>query len=273
MTAAATPSDVDTTLRAQLPSAAATLVVALPLAWLLWLSGAVPLHLAACGDGAVSCSSCNRRGPCCCAQRTPATWARWQPGCSASSRPPWRSMRLLHRFSSWRAPRSRSGQRWSSLSGFVFHRRAGAGRPMRANELVALLVCGVATVLWCRGIAAAPEALAHHHMLTGWIDYFIHGGVISHFGDPLARQQQSIDLVGFAALVLSQRVVPPAGGLRRAARSSGAAACDVGVASARILHHVRGGLRAGRGARRTGGRSGGGRRLDACARCVELWTA
>jgi hypothetical protein len=73
--------------------------------------------------------------------------------------------------------------------------------------------------------------------------------------------------------VLSQRVVPPASGPRRAARSSGAAACDVGVASARILHDVRGRLRAGRGARRTGGRSGGGRRLDACARCVELWTA
>jgi hypothetical protein len=198
LTAAATPSDVDPALRAQLPSAAATLVVALPLSWLFWLSGAVPLYLAAAamvlfvlivqsaGTLLLRAAHASDMG----------ALAAWVLGIFATA------MAVYVLAASFQLLASTAFAIWAAVVvalGFVFHRRAGAGKPMQANELVALLVCGVATVLWCRGIAAAPEALAHHHMLTGWIDYFIHGGVISHFCDPLARQQQSIDLVGFAA--------------------------------------------------------------------------
>jgi hypothetical protein len=181
-----------------LQPAAATLVVALPLSWLFWLSGTVPLHVAAAAMVLFvlivqSAGSLLSRAALASDMGAPAAWVL---GIFATA------MAVYGLAASFQLLASTAFAIWATVVvalGFVFRRHAGAGRPMQGNELVALLVCGAATVLWCRRVAAAPEVLAHQHVLTAWIDYFIHGGVISYFGDPLARQQQSIDLVGFAA--------------------------------------------------------------------------
>ena len=66
-----------------------------------------------------------------------------------------------------------------------------------ARELPGLLLCAAVTLLWCRHSAEAPAVLARTGVLPVWIDYVLHGGVISGFGDPLAQGRQSIDLAGF----------------------------------------------------------------------------
>jgi hypothetical protein len=42
------------------------------------------------------------------------------------------------------------------------------------------------TVMWCREVAQAPARLVRDNVLYGWVDYFVHGGIISQFGDSLA---------------------------------------------------------------------------------------
>lgn len=64
------------------------------------------------------------------------------------------------------------------------------------RELVGVALCGVVTLLWCHHSAAAPAILSRTGVLPVWIDYFIHGGMISSFGDPLAQGAQSIELAG-----------------------------------------------------------------------------
>ena len=71
----------------------------------------------------------------------------------------------------------------------VVIRRKEVGRAVRcvaASDLIALLVCGGVTYMWCSNIADAPELLSREGTLYAWIDHFIHGGVISSFGDPRA---------------------------------------------------------------------------------------
>jgi hypothetical protein len=53
------------------------------------------------------------------------------------------------------------------------------------------------TLLWCHHSAGAPATLSRAGVLPVWIDYYIHGGVISGFGDALAYGRQSIDLADF----------------------------------------------------------------------------
>lgn len=78
---------------------------------------------------------------------------------------------------------------------------AGRARLWRARidsrELPGILLCAAVTLLWCRHSAEAPAVLARTGVLPVWIDYVLHGGVISGFGDPLAQGRQSIDLAGF----------------------------------------------------------------------------
>ncbi len=66
------------------------------------------------------------------------------------------------------------------------------------RELFGILLCAAVTLLWCRHTAEAPAVLARTGVLPVWIDYVLHGGVISGFGDALAHGRQSIDLAGFA---------------------------------------------------------------------------
>ena len=65
------------------------------------------------------------------------------------------------------------------------------------RELVGIVLCGAVTLLWCHHSASAPATLARLGVLPLWIDYMIDGGLISSFGDPLARGAQSIELAGF----------------------------------------------------------------------------
>ena len=65
------------------------------------------------------------------------------------------------------------------------------------RELAGLVLCAAVTLAWCRHSAEAPAALARSGVLPVWIDYVIHGGVISSFGDPLAQGAGSIELAGF----------------------------------------------------------------------------
>ena len=65
------------------------------------------------------------------------------------------------------------------------------------RDLVALLVCGLMTVVWCRHVAAAPEVFSEQRLLPVWIDYLLHGRLVSQFGDVRAVGHGAIDLVGF----------------------------------------------------------------------------
>lgn len=67
------------------------------------------------------------------------------------------------------------------------------------KQLVALALCAALTVLWCREIAQAPQALAREALFSAWADYFIHGGVISSFGDPRAAGRHAMELADFPA--------------------------------------------------------------------------
>jgi hypothetical protein len=66
-----------------------------------------------------------------------------------------------------------------------------------ATDVMALVLCGAATFMWCRDIAETPQLLAREGMLDAWIDHYIHGGVISQFGDPRAIGRGSMDMADF----------------------------------------------------------------------------
>jgi hypothetical protein len=80
---------------------------------------------------------------------------------------------------------------------FFFRPRSTAPMPGARAESPGFLLSAAATLLWCRHSAEAPAVLASTGVLPVWIDYAIHGGVISSLGDALAQGQQSFDLAGF----------------------------------------------------------------------------
>jgi hypothetical protein len=73
----------------------------------------------------------------------------------------------------------------------IFVTRVGCAEPL------GFLLCAAVTLLWCRHSAEAPAVLARTGVLPVWIDYVVHGGAISSFGDPLAQGRQSFELAGF----------------------------------------------------------------------------
>ena len=79
------------------------------------------------------------------------------------------------------------------LSIFFRERSAGASRLERA-ELLGLLLCAAATVLWCRDLVQVPQVLARDGVLATWTDQFAHGASISQFGDARAAARQAIEL-------------------------------------------------------------------------------
>jgi hypothetical protein len=72
-----------------------------------------------------------------------------------------------------------------------------AGASLDRRDALGLLLCAVVTLMWCRGIAAAPEVFGRERLFPAWIDYFIHGGVISQFGDARSVAHLSYDLADF----------------------------------------------------------------------------
>ncbi|HEX9431873.1 MAG TPA: hypothetical protein VF936_03690 [Burkholderiales bacterium] len=177
---------------------AASAVVALPLAGLLWISGAIgfPLALAAMivlalvvlSTGLLALRAVDGAD-----MPAPAAWVL---GVFVTMLSVYALVEAFHllaftAFAIWAAV--------VAGLGFIVRRRAGPGRPMQATELVALLACGAVTVLWCREIAAAPQVLAREGLLPAWIDFLIHGGGISQLGDPRAAGRGSIEMVDFPA--------------------------------------------------------------------------
>ena len=69
--------------------------------------------------------------------------------------------------------------------------REPAPAPDRAG-LVGLVLCCIFTAMWCRDLATAPAILAQSGRLPAWIDYFLHAGVISQFGDMRATGRGAI---------------------------------------------------------------------------------
>lgn len=61
--------------------------------------------------------------------------------------------------------------------GFRYRGEPGPG-------LMALALCGAATLFWCWDIAQVPTVLARDGVLATWTDQFYHGAAISQFGDP-----------------------------------------------------------------------------------------
>ena len=69
-------------------------------------------------------------------------------------------------------------------------RRHGPLPDWRAS--IGFALCVAFTAAWCNAPAGAYEVLRAEGMLPVWPDFFIHGGLISQFGDPRAIAHQSI---------------------------------------------------------------------------------
>jgi hypothetical protein len=174
-------------------SLAATLVIALPLAGLLWLSGAVPALAALAAMivfvlVVVSAGLALLRAAG--ASDMPAA-AAWVMGVLATAI----AMYLLVIGLGLLA--STAFAVWALLVlGLRVLLRPGAARGADAGELLGLLLCGLATAYWCRELAEVPRILARDGWLMTWTDQFIHGSAISQFGDPRAAGHHSIELAG-----------------------------------------------------------------------------
>src|SRR6267143_4845427 len=175
---------------------ATTLVLALPLSALLWLSGAVPLHVAlgamtlfvfvVMGSGLLLLRAAQADD-----MPVPAAWVlgTFATAIAVYALVQWFHLLAAAAFAIW--------------TGFVValgvaFRRHLPSRRLDIGEFAGLLLCGVATVMWCREVAEIPQILARERLLPAWIDYFIHGSAISHFGDPRAGRQ-SMFLADFPA--------------------------------------------------------------------------
>lgn len=71
-------------------------------------------------------------------------------------------------------------------------------RALQRSELVALLACAAATLYWTWDLAEVPQVLWRDGILNTWVDQFIHGSVISQFGDPRAAGRGHVELADVA---------------------------------------------------------------------------
>src|SRR5882724_1429639 len=69
---------------------------------------------------------------------------------------------------------------------FAWRGRFARSASTSQDEWTGLALCALATLAWCWDVAEAPRVLGRTGLFSAWIDYFIHGGVISQFGDPRA---------------------------------------------------------------------------------------
>jgi hypothetical protein len=177
---------------------AATLVLAPPLAGLLWLSGAVSIH-AAVGAMTLFVFVVMLAGFLLLrfadAGDMPAA-AAWVLGTFATAIAVYTLVECFQltaavAFAVWMA--------FVLGSSVVYREHASSPRRLDAKELAGLLLCGAATLMWCWDTAEAPQILTREGRLAAWIDFFIHGGIISQFGDPRAVGRGSFDLADFPA--------------------------------------------------------------------------
>ena len=194
-TAVLARSAPEAALRAQLPAAIATAAIAPPLAWLLWLSGSVS-PAAALGCMAlfafvvVSAGSLLLRAAGAGDMPAPAAWVL---GIFATALAVYGLCALLawnaaSAFALWSVAVVLAALRWRSDP---------SPRRLGAAELVGLLACGAATLMWCGHVAGAAQRAARGEPLFAWVDFLIHAGVIAQFGGPLAVGRGAIELVDF----------------------------------------------------------------------------
>jgi hypothetical protein len=74
-------------------------------------------------------------------------------------------------------------------------RRRGPLPDWRAS--IGFALCVAFTAAWCSAPASAYEVMRAQGVLPVWQDFFVHGGLISQFGDPRAVAHQSIYLADF----------------------------------------------------------------------------
>ncbi|HZF20515.1 MAG TPA: hypothetical protein VE008_12520 [Burkholderiales bacterium] len=175
---------------------AATLLLAPPLAWLFAASGAVSFLLALAAM-AVLCFVVMSTGflllRAVGASEQPSA-AAWVLGVFATCAAVYALVELLG------ITADRSFTLWALLVltlGTIVARRDPPGPRVDRRDLLGLLLCAAVTLMWCRGIASAPEVFGREHVFPAWIDYFIHGGVISQFGDVRSVAHLSYDLSDF----------------------------------------------------------------------------
>lgn len=174
---------------------AAMLVLAAPLAVLLWLSGAVSIHAAV---GAMtlfvlvvmSAGFLLLRAADAADMPAPAAWVL---GIAATAIAVHAlavafELRAASAFAIWAALVGGLSLAWRERSPRV-------GRRDRGGPL-ALLLCAAATVFWCWDLVQVPQVLAQKGWMATWSDQFVHGAAISQFGDPRAAGRQDIALAG-----------------------------------------------------------------------------
>jgi hypothetical protein len=182
-------------LKGSEPLIAAIVAAAAPLGVLLWLSGGVTAY-AALGAMLVFAAVVMTAGALLLrladAQDLPLA-ASWVLGVFASALAVYALVQWLHvlaatAFAVWAVA--------VLACAFALRKRPRSGVDRR--ESIGLALCAAATLMWCWEVAEVPQVLARDGLLPAWIDYFIHGGVISQFGDARAARQ-SMYLADFPA--------------------------------------------------------------------------
>jgi hypothetical protein len=162
------------------PPLGATLVLAPPLGVLLWLSGAVPLA-AACGALALLVYVVMASGGLLLraarAADLPAP-AAWVLGVAATS------LGVYALVAAFDLLAAGAFALWAVLVLVLaaIYRDPSAGK----SGLLPLLLCAGATLAWCYELAQVPQVLWRDGVMTTWTDQFVHGSVISQFGDARA---------------------------------------------------------------------------------------
>ena len=166
---------------------ATTFLIAVPLSGLLWLSGAVPVHVALGGVTLVVFFVTLSGFLVLRALRladlpAPAAWVAgvFSSALAVYALVAWFKLLALTAFALWASA--------LVACAIAFRSRDPAPARLEREELAGLALCGLVSAMWCRGIAQAPAGLERDGVLFAWVDYFIHGGIISQFGDPLATR-------------------------------------------------------------------------------------
>ena len=176
---------------------AAILAAGAPLAILLWLSGSVTLH-AAFGAMLVFAAIVLTAGALLmrlARAQDMSLAAAWVLGVFASAIAVYALVNWLQLLA------ATAFALWSALvlgGAFALRKSSSERGKVDVRESLGLALCAAATLMWCWDVAEVPQILARAQLLSAWIDYFVHGGVISHFGDARAGRQ-SIHLVDFPA--------------------------------------------------------------------------
>ena len=72
------------------------------------------------------------------------------------------------------------------LLDFALRRRSLRDAVPESADQLGFFFCCAFTAAWCKDIAAAPKLLESSGQLHAWVEYFMHAGMISQFGDDRA---------------------------------------------------------------------------------------